>query len=113
MSDNNGGGSAGFFIAGLLVGAAMGAVAALLFAPAPGEETRELLSQKGIELKGKAKELSDVAKERAETLQAKSRIAMEEKLARLEEAVDEGKKTAAKTRSELLSKLEKARSTEA
>ncbi len=112
MSDNNGGGSAGFFIAGLLVGAAMGAVAALLFAPAPGEETRELLSQKGIELKGKAKELSDVAKERAETLQAKSRIAMEEKLARLEEAVDEGKKTAAKTRSELLSKLEKARSTE-
>ena len=113
MSDNNGGGSAGFFLAGLLVGAALGAVAALLFAPAPGEETRELLSQKGIELKGKAKELSDEAKERAEALQAKSRIAMEEKLAKLEEAVDEGKKTAAKTRTELLSKLEKARSTEA
>jgi gas vesicle protein len=113
MSDNNGGGSAGFFIAGLLVGAALGAVATLLFAPAPGEETRELLSQKGIELKGKAKELSDVAKERAETMQAKGRITMEEQLAKLEEAVEEGKKTAAKTREELLGKLEKARSTEA
>jgi len=113
MSDNNGGGSAGFFLAGLLVGAALGAVAALLFAPAPGEETRELLSQKGIELKGKAKELSDVAKEKAEALEAKGRISMEEKLAKLEEAVEEGKKTADKTRTELLSKLEKARSTEA
>lgn len=113
MSDNNGGSSAGFFIAGLLVGAALGAVGALLFAPAPGEETRELLAQKGIELKGKTNELSSVAKERAETLQAKSRIAMEEKLAKLEEAVAEGKKTAAKTKEELLGKLEKARSTEA
>jgi len=113
MSDNNGGGSAGFFIAGLLVGAALGAVAALLFAPAPGEETRELLSQKGIELKGKAKELSDEAKERAEALEAQSRIVMEEKRARLQEAVEEGKKAAAKTKGELLSKLEKARSTEA
>lgn len=113
MSDNNGGGSAGFFIAGLLVGAALGAVAALLFAPAPGEETRELLSQKGIELKGKAKELSDEAKERAEALQAQGRIAMEEKRARLQEAVEEGKKAAAKTKEELLGKLEKARSAEA
>ena len=42
-----------------------------------------------------------------------SRISMEEKLAKLEEAVAEGKKTAAKTRVELLGKLEKARSTEA
>jgi gas vesicle protein len=113
MSDNNGGGSAGFFIAGLLVGAALGAVAALLFAPAPGEETRELLSQKGIELKGKAKELSDEAKERAEALEAQSRIVMEEKRARLQEAVEEGKKAAAKTKEELLGKLEKARSAEA
>jgi len=113
MSDNNGGSSAGFFIAGLLVGAALGAVAALLLAPAPGEETRELLSQKGIELKGKAKEISEVAKERAEALEAKSRITMEEKLAKLEEAVEEGKKTAAKTKEELLGKLEKARSMEA
>jgi len=52
-------------------------------------------------------------KERAEALEAKSRISMEEKLAKLEEAVAEGKKTAAKTRVELLGKLEKARSTEA
>lgn len=45
MSDNNSG--SGFaFIAGLAVGAAVGAIAGLLFAPETGDETRKKLTEK-------------------------------------------------------------------
>ncbi len=49
MSEN--GSNSGFaFVAGLLVGAAVGAVAGLLFAPEPGSETRKKIANKGKEL---------------------------------------------------------------
>lgn len=45
MSENNS--NSGFaFIAGLLVGAAVGAIGGLLFAPESGEETRKKLAEK-------------------------------------------------------------------
>ena len=42
-----------------IAGAAVGAAVALLFAPASGEETRELLGQKAREGKAKAREAMD------------------------------------------------------
>ena len=53
MSDERNSGAAGVVVA-FTLGALVGAVAALLFAPAKGEETRELLAEKARE--GAAKE---------------------------------------------------------
>jgi gas vesicle protein len=44
----------GDFLVGLLVGGALGAALALLYAPQAGEETRETLKKKGDELKDTA-----------------------------------------------------------
>jgi gas vesicle protein len=49
-SDSNGGN----FLAGFLVGAALGAIAALLLAPKSGKELREALAEEGKKLRDRA-----------------------------------------------------------
>jgi gas vesicle protein len=85
---------AGDFLAGLLVGALVGAAAALLLAPQSGEETRTLIREKGVELGHRADEFSLEARQRAEELQS-----------RMKQAVDEGKATATHKKEELLSQV--------
>ena len=51
----------GDFLAGVLVGALIGAALGLLFAPEPGEETRERVAQQ-------ARKLKEAAVERGRTL---------------------------------------------
>ena len=51
MASDNGGSN---FLAGLLVGAAIGAIAALLFAPKSGQELRESLAEEGKKLRERA-----------------------------------------------------------
>jgi len=97
------------FLAGFLLGAIAGTALALLFAPQPGEQTRQQLREQSIELRGRAEELSGKAREQAQELSARGRIVLEERVASLEEAVAEGKKAADQTRKELLHKLEEAR----
>ena len=108
MSDE----SRGFeFMAGLvmgsLVGSVIGVAVGLLLAPQPGEETRAQLREKGIELKERVVELSEEARKKAEHLQEEAGTVVGSQKARLDEAIEEGKKTAAKTKKELLEKLEK------
>ena len=55
MRDNN----SGSIMVAFVIGALTGAAVALLFAPATGEETRELLGQKAREGKTKLKEQRD------------------------------------------------------
>ena len=98
--------SSGDFVAGFLLGAFVGAVLAFLFAPAPGEETREKLREKGIELRQRAEELSSEAEERARELQEKSKSAVEGHKSRFQEAVEEGKKAAERKKEELLREIE-------
>jgi gas vesicle protein len=86
-------------VAGFLLGAATGIAAAILLAPQSGAETRQQIKNEGVELKAKADEAG-----------ARGRIAVEERIAALEAAVDEGKKSAERTRMELRGKLEQARS---
>jgi len=45
------------FALGFVIGMALGASLALLFAPAPGKETRAVLREKGIELQSRAREV--------------------------------------------------------
>jgi gas vesicle protein len=114
MSDRSGGGE---FIAGFLVGALVGAAAAMLFAPQSGEETRVVIRDKGIELKDRAEELSTEARRRAEEAQSQAKtraqeISMQAKdrareiQTRVKEAIEEGKATATKKKADLLTELE-------
>jgi gas vesicle protein len=54
------------FLAGFILGGLSGAVAALLFAPQSGEETRTLIKTKSIELRDKAQSSAEQAIARAE-----------------------------------------------
>jgi gas vesicle protein len=51
------------FISGVLVGAAVGAVIALLYAPQPGAETRRIVKEKALEVKEKAVKAAGKIKE--------------------------------------------------
>lgn len=56
----------GAFLVGFIVGGLSGAVAALLFAPQSGEETRAVIKERSIELRDKASEEAEAAWKRAE-----------------------------------------------
>lgn len=56
-----------------LLGAAAGAAIALLFAPAPGRETREFLGQKAREGQDKAAELAKEARDAFQQARGQSR----------------------------------------
>jgi gas vesicle protein len=89
--------SSGDFFAGFLVGALVGAAAALLLAPQSGEETRTLILDKGIELRDQAEELQSQAKERADELQT-----------RMKEAVEQGRTAATGRKEDLLAQIDQA-----
>lgn len=54
------------FLGGLVLGIVVGAVAALIFAPKSGSETREMVAETATDLKHKAEELTGQAKDAAE-----------------------------------------------
>jgi gas vesicle protein len=55
-----------YFLVGLMLGGLLAAVAALLFAPQSGEETRALIKDKSIELRDKAQISAEEAIARTE-----------------------------------------------
>jgi gas vesicle protein len=65
-------------VSSFLTGALLGAVAALLLAPRSGMETREILSEKGEELKGKAVEIAKDTRNRAESTLSTARNKVED-----------------------------------
>jgi len=89
MSDHSGDGGA--YMGWFFFGAALGAAAALLLAPKTGEETRELLTQRGGDVAKKAQGLAADAQGRAGEWLDKSRELFEEQTQRLLTAFEAGK----------------------
>ena len=94
-------------VTGLLVGGAIGAVTALLFAPRSGEETRAEIRNKATEYrdrtmdavndtvsqaKSKAHELKENAKDKADELRHRGREVADEQFERVSQAARSGRK---------------------
>jgi len=99
MSDNSS--SSGFaFIAGLVVGGAVGAIAGLLFAPETGEETRKKVTEKSKEwadeFNNKFDDLKDSMTEVMEDVKKGSAEVMEDVKKGAVEVLDDVKKTVGK-----------------
>jgi gas vesicle protein len=59
------GGTAKMFLGGLILGAAIGGVVALLYAPMKGEDTRRLVKQKAMQFKEQAGDMVNEVKDTA------------------------------------------------
>ncbi len=99
------------FFAGFLLGGVVGAAAALLITPRSGDETRDTLMERGIELKVKAEEVAAKAREEADDLLSKGKGVFDSQRSRIQEAVEEGREAAAQKKAELLSKYRVAKET--
>jgi gas vesicle protein len=110
MSDRDG--DFGAFVSGFLIGGIVGAAVAILFAPQSGEETRTMIREKSIELKGqvertaaearaRAEQMAQEARQKAEDLQRRGQVVLEEQKGRIERAIEAGKQAAQTKRAEI------------
>ena len=79
------------YLGWFFLGAALGAVAALLITPKTGRETRELLTEKGQEFARRAQDLAAEAQGRAGDWLDKGRELFEEQAQRLASAFEAGR----------------------
>jgi gas vesicle protein len=86
-SGNGGGSGLGYFLAGLGVGA----IAALLFAPKSGEETRGLIAQKANEGRDYMSQRGQDLRRQAEGLVSKGKEAVNQQRGHLQAALEAGK----------------------
>lgn len=105
--EENGGG----FLSGFILGGLIGAGLALLFAPRTSEEYRGQLREKSIELKLRAEEAAAKAREEADDLLARGRVAFDEQKLRIQEAVEEGRRAASTKKEELMGRYQTAKET--
>jgi len=97
---------AGDFVAGFFVGALVGGVVALLFAPGPGEELRKQLQERTIELKERVDQGSLDPSKVTGTVRYKGQTFVDRQRRRLQGAIQEGKEAAARRKEELLAEIE-------
>lgn len=89
MSENRSG-SGGLFVGGMVVGAAVGAVVGLLFAPKTGRETRQLLKKSANALPELAEDLSASVQFQADRLSGTAVRNWDDTLMRLRQALAAG-----------------------
>jgi len=95
MTDrSNDSASWGSILAGLIIGSVIGAAVSLLFAPKPGQETREEITRRLDNLK---EQIEETSKQTIET----ARMKIAEARADLTQAMEAGRETAAKRTAEL------------
>ncbi len=83
---------------GFILGGALGASLALLFAPEPGRRTRERLRDLAADVRDKTIDVSDELRDKAEDVLERSREVFEEKKAILSAAVQAGKEASQRER---------------
>ncbi len=89
------------FLAGLGLGALLGAAAALLLAPKPGVETRQDIANTAEELRDKAGKIVKDLSQSSEELVKKSKDLLESTKEKVQSAVDAGKQAMARRGHEL------------
>lgn len=94
--------NSGGFMAGFVFGTFVGAVLGLLFAPTSGEEARERIREKSMDLTDEF----GIDPEKWDELRNKGLALIEEQRKRFQEAVEEGKLAAERKKEELLAQLE-------
>jgi gas vesicle protein len=99
----------GAFLSGFVIGGLVGAAVSLMMAPQSGEETREQIRTKGIELRGRAEDeiadlrvraeqtLADV-RAQADDVQQKTMKMVDEARSKVNDALEEGKEAAKRVR---------------
>ena len=103
--ERDGGGGAGTFLLGALVGAGL----ALLFAPKSGEETQEELKLRARKLKSAAEERVREAQKQLEERLDAAREGVHAKVDDVRDAVEAGRKAAVEAREDLERKLERSK----
>jgi gas vesicle protein len=88
---------------GFILGGALGASLALLFAPESGRRTRERLRDLAADMRDKTIDLSEDLRDRAEDAVERSREVLEEKKSILTAAVQAGKEAMQRERDRLSS----------
>jgi gas vesicle protein len=88
---------------GFILGGALGASLALLFAPESGRRTRERLRDLAADMRDKTIDLSEDLRDRAEDAVERSREVLEEKKSILSAAVQAGKEAMQRERDRLSS----------
>ena len=101
MSDNSDRSAFLNLLAGIGIGAILGAVTAIMLAPKPGEETREDIRKTADELKTKAEKLVSDISASTDELVDKSKEMIEAAKAKVQQAVDAGKQAMAEKREAL------------
>jgi gas vesicle protein len=86
------------FLAGMGVGALIGAVAALLLAPKSGTETRDDIKCAAEDLKTKADKVMHDLSESSDELVKKSKEILESTKSKVQQAIETGKQTVARRR---------------
>lgn len=86
---------------GFILGGALGASLALLFAPEAGRRTRERLRDWAADVRDKTMEVSDELRDKAEDVLERSREVFEEKKAILSAVVQAGKEASQRERERL------------
>lgn len=94
------------FLAGLGLGALVGAVAALLLAPKSGKETREDIKVAADDLKEKADKALQELSTSSEELVQKSKDLLETTKTKVQQAIDAGKDAIARKQEEVGSEAE-------
>jgi len=88
---------------GFLLGGALGASLALLFAPEAGRRTRERLRDVAADLRDRTLDLSEELRDKAEEVLERSRETIEEKRSIVNAAVEAGKEAMQRERDRLSS----------
>lgn len=83
--------SVGRFFTGVLVGAALGAVAGILLAPKSGKETREMLGEMASDMAKKTDETVQDIKRKADTLITDAQEKSEEIMNKLQDMLNKDK----------------------